>query len=89
MSAASEKVTGSAPGSNGSRSRSGYVTRTRNSPAAVQASKRLIALANSGDLGAGLAAEVASFGAAFVGPDQREGMQAFIEKRPPTFIDPP
>jgi enoyl-CoA hydratase len=60
----------------------------RNSPSAVQASKRLISLANSGDLGAGLAAEVASFGSAFAGPDQREGMQAFIEKRPASFSDP-
>jgi enoyl-CoA hydratase len=56
-----------------------------NSPAAVQASKRLISLAASDDLGAGLAAEVASFGAAFATPDQGEGMQAFIEKRPAAF----
>jgi enoyl-CoA hydratase len=56
-----------------------------NSPAAVQAAKRLISLALSGDQGAGLAAEVATFGAAFDGPDQRDGMQAFIEKRPATF----
>jgi enoyl-CoA hydratase len=60
-----------------------------NSPVAVQASKRLISLTTSGDLGAGLAAEVGIFAAAFVTPDQREGMQAFIEKRPSTFIDPP
>ncbi len=56
-----------------------------NSPTAVQASKRLISLATSSDQGAGLAAEVATFGAAFTAPDQREGMQAFVEKRPPTF----
>jgi enoyl-CoA hydratase len=56
-----------------------------NSPVAVQASKRLISLAISGDQGAGLAAEVTSFGAAFAGPDQREGMHAFLEKRSASF----
>src|SRR5829696_4907088 len=57
----------------------------RNSPAGVRASKRLIALALSGDPGAGLAAEVTTFAAAFAAPDQREGMRAFIEKRPASF----
>lgn len=56
-----------------------------NSPTAVQAAKRLISLAISGDQGAGLAAEIAGFGAAFSHPDRREGMQAFIEKRPASF----
>ena len=56
-----------------------------NSPAAVHAAKRLISLAVAGDQGAGLAAEVAGFGAAFSHPDRREGMQAFVEKRPASF----
>ena len=60
-----------------------------NSPSAVRAAKRLISLAISENQGAGLAAEVASFGAAFADPDRREGMQAFIEKRPASFGDPP
>src|SRR5918993_2454545 len=53
----------------------------KNSPTAVRAAKRLIAMAFTSELGAGLAAEVASFAAAFAAPDQREGMRAFIEKR--------
>jgi enoyl-CoA hydratase len=53
----------------------------RNSPAAVRAAKSLIALAFAGDPAAGLAAEVASFGAAFAAADRSEGMRAFIEKR--------
>ena len=56
-----------------------------NSPVAVRASKRLIAQSFLGAPGAGLAAEVATFTAAFGTPDQREGMQAFIEKRPASF----
>lgn len=57
----------------------------RNSPAAVRASKTLIGLVSSGDQAAGLAAEVASFGAAFAGPDRSEGMRAFVEKRTANF----
>ena len=56
-----------------------------NSPAAVRAAKRAIALALAGNPGAGLAAEVAIFGAAFATADQREGMKAFLEKRAPVF----
>ncbi|MBW3634770.1 MAG: enoyl-CoA hydratase/isomerase family protein, partial [Chloroflexi bacterium] len=59
----------------------------KNSPAAVRASKRLIAMVLSGEPGAGLAAEVAGFGAAFAAPDRREGMRAFIEKRAAAFGD--
>jgi enoyl-CoA hydratase len=57
----------------------------RNSPAAVRASKNLIGLVFTGDQAAGLAAEVASFGAAFAAPDQSEGMRAFVEKRAAEF----
>lgn len=59
----------------------------RNSPAAVRSAKRLIALAFKDDPGSGLQAEALAFGAAFQGPDQREGMRAFIEKRPAVFAD--
>jgi enoyl-CoA hydratase len=58
---------------------------SRNSPLAVRAAKRLAALAFAGNPGAGLAAEVAAFGAAFATPDQSEGMRAFVEKRPASF----
>jgi enoyl-CoA hydratase/carnithine racemase len=59
-----------------------------NGPAAVRASKRLLALSFSSDPAAGLAAEVASFGAAFAEEARSEGMRAFIEKRPAAFADP-
>jgi enoyl-CoA hydratase len=59
----------------------------RNSPAAVRAAKNLIGLVSAGDQAAGLAAEVASFGAAFAAPDRREGMTAFVEKRAADFAD--
>ena len=58
---------------------------TRNSPAAVRAAKNLIGHTFTGDQAAGLAAEVASFGAAFAAPDQSEGMRAFVEKRSADF----
>jgi len=57
----------------------------RNSPAAVRAAKSLMALAFTGDPAAGLAAEVASFGAAFAMADRGEGMRAFVEKRSADF----
>jgi enoyl-CoA hydratase len=57
----------------------------RNSPLAVRTSKRLIAQAFSGDPAAGLASEIAAFGAAFATQDQREGMRAFLEKREAAF----
>ena len=57
----------------------------RNSPAAIRASKSLIGLVSTGDQAAGLAAEVAGFGAAFAAHDRSEGMRAFVEKRPADF----
>ena len=49
--------------------------------------KSLIALSFTGDPAAGLAAEVASFGAAFAASDRSEGMRAFVEKRTADFAN--
>src|SRR5215203_4111056 len=57
----------------------------RNSPAAIRASKSLMPLAFTGNPAAGLAAEVASLGAAFAAADRSEGMRAFVEKRTADF----
>ena len=59
----------------------------RNSPLAVRAGKRAMALALAGDPGAGFAAEIALFSEAFGTDDQREGMRAFVEKRAAAFAD--
>jgi enoyl-CoA hydratase len=58
-----------------------------NSPAAVRASKRLIARAMEGQPASGLAEEAHAFAEVFGSNDQREGMFAFLEKRTPTFTD--
>jgi len=58
----------------------------KNSPSAVRAAKAAMAVA-FGTPGPGLATEVELFASAFGTPDQREGMAAFIEKRPPSFAD--
>lgn len=52
---------------------------------AAAASKDLCNAALSGDLAAGLAREADTFALAFTTADQREGMDAFFEKRPPNF----
>jgi enoyl-CoA hydratase len=52
---------------------------------AVAQSKALCNLALDGDLAAGLAREIDVFSLAFTTPDQREGMTAFLEKRPARF----
>lgn len=54
-------------------------------PRAVAAAKRAINHALDNDLVAGLAYEAEVFASAFTSTDQREGMTAFIEKRPPNF----
>ncbi len=56
-----------------------------NSPSALRAAKAALALAFAGDPAAGLAAELDLFGRAFGTADQREGMRAFVEKRPASF----
>lgn len=58
-----------------------------NSPRAVASAKRLMQLAFNGQIASGLETEVQMFGAAFGTPDQREGMGAFVAKRPPVFQD--
>jgi enoyl-CoA hydratase len=52
---------------------------------AVDAAKRLCNLALAGDAPAPYASEVDAFALAFTTADQREGMDAFFEKRPPRF----
>ncbi len=56
-----------------------------NSPTAVAASKRMIALALDGPLANGLAREAETFALSFGTADQREGMAAFVEKRAAAF----
>jgi enoyl-CoA hydratase len=56
-----------------------------NGPLAVAEAKRLIHLGQSMPLDAALALEQRSFGLLFASADQKEGMAAFIGKRPATF----
>ncbi len=56
-----------------------------NSPRALAAAKRAMALALAGDPASGLAAEATLFAESFGTPDQEEGMRAFLEKRPAAF----
>lgn len=56
-----------------------------NSPRALAAAKQALRLAFNGNTAAGLAEEAELFGRGFGTDDQREGMRAFIEKRPPSF----
>lgn len=55
------------------------------SPVAVWLAKRAILDGDGLDLRSGLAAERTLFGLCFATADQREGMAAFLEKRPPVF----
>jgi enoyl-CoA hydratase len=55
------------------------------SPRAVRAAKQALAVAFGSTVSAGLDAELALFAASFGSADQREGMRAFIDKRPPAF----
>jgi enoyl-CoA hydratase len=61
------------------------VTIAKNSPRALAAAKQLVQLAFNSSAGSGLDTEVQLFANAFETEDQREGMQAFIEKRSPEF----
>lgn len=62
-------------------------TIARNSPAAVTATKRLIAASETMSVDEGLYLELKMFADAFESADQREGMTAFVEKRKPAFED--
>jgi enoyl-CoA hydratase len=55
------------------------------SPRAVSAAKALMQLAFNGQMRSGLDTEAGMFGRAFGTDDQREGMNAFVEKRTPSF----
>jgi enoyl-CoA hydratase len=52
---------------------------------AMRACKQALRQAQRLDLGAGLRLEADVFAGCFEGPDQREGMTAFMEKRPPEY----
>ncbi len=58
------------------------------SPAAVAATKRALAVAETCDIDRGLAFEAAEF-ASLIAGGKREGFQAFLEKRPPSFARTP
>lgn len=62
-------------------------TIARNSPTAVSLTKRLIAATETMSVEEGLQLEVEAFAAAFESHDQREGMNAFVEKRTSVFND--
>jgi len=53
---------------------------------ALSLAKELCNLALGGDHVAGLESEVAGFGALFASQDAKEGLAAFVEKRPPNFV---
>ncbi|MER3409510.1 MAG: hypothetical protein C4305_04465 [Thermoleophilia bacterium] len=55
------------------------------SPLVLAAAKRMLNRALQGQLDTGLSDEVATFAELFASEDQKEGMAAFIEKRPPVF----
>ncbi len=59
----------------------------KNGPTAVRNAKRLVQLAVSGQQVSGLKTEVELFGRAFGSAEQREGMRAFLDKRPAAFSD--
>jgi enoyl-CoA hydratase len=55
-------------------------------PWAIAAAKEVVNLALEGDLHGHLARELDAFALAFTTEDQREGMNAFFEKRKPNFV---
>lgn len=56
-----------------------------NSPRAIRAAKQAMAVAFAGPAISGLDSELALFGSSFGTADQREGMQAFVDKRQARF----
>lgn len=59
----------------------------RNSPSAVADTKRLVAASETMTVDEGLYLELKTFADSFESNDQREGMNAFVEKRKPNFED--
>jgi enoyl-CoA hydratase/carnithine racemase len=57
------------------------------SPRALAAAKRAVNIGAELDLDRGIEYALVEFTALFAGPDQAEGMSAFLEKRPPVFAD--
>ena len=55
------------------------------SPVALKAAKDLVNRALQGDHASNLAREADWFGELFAGEDAKEGLAAFVEKRPPDF----
>ncbi len=60
---------------------------SRNSPTAVSLTKQLIATTETMTVEDGLRHEAETFASVFESHDQREGMNAFVEKRKPVFED--
>ncbi|MCS6991154.1 MAG: enoyl-CoA hydratase-related protein [Chitinophagales bacterium] len=58
------------------------------SPIALMLAKQAVNHAFNSFLDEGLLFERKNFSLCFTGPDQKEGMQAFLEKRPPRFNTP-
>lgn len=56
-----------------------------NAPLAVQMAKEAISLSSEADTDTGIAAESTLFGLCFSTEDQKEGMDAFLNKRKPEF----
>jgi enoyl-CoA hydratase len=67
--------------------RAGAVAKTiaEMSPAAVERAKRVIREGEGLPLAAANQLEIEAFADCFTQPDQKEGMSAFLEKRPPKF----
>jgi enoyl-CoA hydratase len=57
----------------------------QNGPLAVEAAKRVLLRGEEADLAAANELELQAFAALFTSADQREGMQAFVEKRAAAF----
>jgi enoyl-CoA hydratase/carnithine racemase len=55
------------------------------SPAALEAAKRAVNIGSEMDLDRGIEYVLQEFALLFAGPDQKEGMSAFLEKREPRF----
>jgi enoyl-CoA hydratase len=59
----------------------------QNGPGAVAHAKRVLREGEGMELASAIELEAQAFGACFALRDQKEGMQAFLDKRPPVFED--